>query len=215
MNYGETKEMKLATRFRKGDFVQGDDMDDTWAVGRIKYKTDSDLVVEDNRGDEHTLVVGETYKADRKLWEEWNKKQTSPKNAENSDGANIRENTEEAKGNTKEGHGDISEDNDDIPAPKPKIKPNLDKYTKHNARTSSGRKKVDNNDPVSKALRNCSNLYDRVADLIYQIEPTKKVIPQDLKDKYSHLNNGQQRMCLGNLVRGAMKRNGIETLDNM
>jgi hypothetical protein len=193
-------------------------MDDTWAVGKTKYKTDGDLVVEDNRGDEHTLVVGETYKADRKLWEEWNKKQTSPKNAENLGGANIRENTEEAKENTKEGHDDISENDNNIPTPKPKIKPNLDKYTKHNTRTSSGRKKIDNNDPVSEALRNCKDMdetYDRVADLIYQIEPTKKVIPQDLKDKYSHLNIGQQRMCLGNLVRGAMKRNGIETLDNM
>jgi hypothetical protein len=60
----------------------------------------------------------------------------------------------------------------------------------------------DNGDEVAAMLRECKNLdevYAAAAKYMKMKEPV-------LRDKYKHLDNGRQRMCLGNIMRGEMKR---------
>ena len=81
-------------------------------------------------------------------------------------------------------------------APKsaPKVRPGIE------CRSASGRKSLDNGDVIAADLRGKT------------LEHTYKVAAKYLKEsvstltaKYQHLNPGQQRMCLGNRLRGALK----------
>lgn len=60
----------------------------------------------------------------------------------------------------------------------------------------------DNGDEVAVMLRACATLedvYKAAAKYLGKKEA-------ELRDKYKHLDNGRQRMCLGNLMRGEAKR---------
>tara|TARA_R110000744_G_C19371646_1_gene562767 strand:+ start:6349 stop:6795 length:447 start_codon:yes stop_codon:yes gene_type:complete len=63
---------------------------------------------------------------------------------------------------------------------------------------ASGKKSKDNNDGVAQELRGqtLDFAYTRAAEYLEKTET-------DLRSRYNHLNPGQQRMCLGNLIRGA------------
>jgi hypothetical protein len=63
---------------------------------------------------------------------------------------------------------------------------------------ASGKKSKDNNDSVAQELRGqtLDFAYTRAAEYLEKTET-------DLRSRYNHLNPGQQRMCLGNLIRGA------------
>lgn len=69
------------------------------------------------------------------------------------------------------------------------------------------RKKHNNGDPVAMMLERCKNL-----EQVYLLgaQHFKMKVP-DLKDKYKHLNPGQQRMVIGNRLR-AMWRGGKLTI---
>ena len=85
-----------------------------------------------------------------------------------------------------------------------RIRPNWDSLTKVQA--ASGKRSFDNADALAQTLRG------KTLDEAYGIcvkalkaegEPTTVKV---LKARYSHLNQGHQRMCIGNKVRAAMKR---------
>lgn len=71
------------------------------------------------------------------------------------------------------------------------------RYTKHDdVRTESGRKSFDTGDSIATKLRG------KTLEEVYAI--AAKGLGESIKDlaaKYSHLNPGQQRMCLGNRLR--------------
>jgi len=63
----------------------------------------------------------------------------------------------------------------------------------------------DNGDPVAVALRGCTTLDD-----VYRETAALLRVPEsELRAKYAHLNNGQQRMNCGNRLRGAFKSGKI------
>lgn len=70
---------------------------------------------------------------------------------------------------------------------------------------SSGKKSKDSGDRVAVELRGLalSDVYAAVA-LALDVDTTSLII------KYKHLNDGQQRMCLGNRLRGLYKRQDAE-----
>lgn len=85
------------------------------------------------------------------------------------------------------------------PEPKFTHKP-TDRSKYESSRTSKGRKSYDKGDQVATDLRG--------KDLDYVYEYTAKKLgtsAQSLRTAYGHLNNGQQRMCLGNRVRKILK----------
>ena len=67
-------------------------------------------------------------------------------------------------------------------------------------RAASGKKSLDNDDPVAHMLRgqDLESVYDIANDVL-------GVPVKTLKKMYSHLNPGQQRMVLGNRIRGFYK----------
>ena len=252
MTYNESRLLEMASRLRKGDFVQGEDMDDIWTVGKVQYKTNDDVVVLDRFDREHTLVRDETYKASRNIFEKWNEgvdiselngfgpaPTTTPQEvirdlqestkvvpAADLGGIPIRAEGTEAKGDPKEDQGNTpgsntqveSEDDQNLEStPKVRIRPKLDRYVTHKeAKTAGGRRKVDNNDEVAGLLRDCTTpdeTFEKVAEALKYLDPENARTPDEMRAKYGHLNPGQQRMCAGNLVRGAMKRAGVSTLD--
>jgi len=75
---------------------------------------------------------------------------------------------------------------------------NFEKYERHE--TASGNISFDNGDAVSTKLRglDIGGIYDVAAAKL-------GVSVRSLKDKYSHLNIGMQRMNLANRIRGAAK----------
>lgn len=82
-----------------------------------------------------------------------------------------------------------------------KIRPDLEKYTK--ARSASGSITHHNGDAVASALEGLT--VDEVASLA-----VKATGDEELLTRYSHLNIGQQRMNLGNRIRGAIARRNKE-----
>ncbi len=81
---------------------------------------------------------------------------------------------------------------------KPKIR---DRSHYMPCRAASGRKSCDNNDGIAVKLRG------KLLDEVYLIvSDYLQVDVGVLKAKYSHLNNGQQRMCLGNKLRHHFKK---------
>lgn len=68
-------------------------------------------------------------------------------------------------------------------------------------KTASGQKSKDNGDPVADLL------VGKDLDQVYAIGAEQLAVSIDaLREKYGHLNPGQQRMNIGNRIRGMMKR---------
>lgn len=103
-----------------------------------------------------------------------------------------------------------------------RLHPNLNNYVKGMAETPSGRDSLDIDDKVATNLRgmDLDELYEYVCKQLMELESNarfskamdkqfKKVnmsCAAFLEERYSDLNNGMQRMNLGNLLRGAIKR---------
>jgi NADH dehydrogenase/NADH:ubiquinone oxidoreductase subunit G len=87
-----------------------------------------------------------------------------------------------------------------------RIKPKLEVY--QNARSASGSKVKISGDQVSRLLEGMT--LDEVQAVAVQ------VVKNFDASKYSKLNPGHQRMCIGNLIRGASKGDGfnISVLEN-
>lgn len=79
------------------------------------------------------------------------------------------------------------------------IRPNLETYTK--GRAASGAMSHNNGDAVAQALVG-ANL-DEVVKLGSEV---LEVTQKELREKYAHLNVGQQRMNIGNRIRGAVNK---------
>lgn len=102
------------------------------------------------------------------------------------------------------------------------IKADLDRYVRGAGVTNSGRPTVDIDDVVAKALRgdDLEVLYPRVAawlqamgrETIGRGSKKMEVTEENLRQRYSRLNVGMQRMNLGNILRGAMNDLGLEEL---
>jgi len=88
---------------------------------------------------------------------------------------------------------------------KPKIDRIADDYEYTQTRSASGRISCDNADDVAQTLRGntLDRNYNLVANTIGQSAPA-------LMARYAHLNPGQQRMCLGNLLRGWIRKQNKE-----
>jgi len=80
------------------------------------------------------------------------------------------------------------------------VRPNTEKYAK--GRTKEGFRFIDNGDDIAEKLRglHIQEVYSVVASAL-------GVKAKELKAKYEHLNIGMQRMALGNLMRGHLKKN--------
>jgi colicin import membrane protein len=83
------------------------------------------------------------------------------------------------------------------------IRPNTENYTK--SKSASGKKTMHNGDPVAVLLDGAT--LDETLEMASAVldTPTK-----ELQAKYGHLNIGQQRMNLGNRIRGALNRHEKE-----
>ena len=92
-----------------------------------------------------------------------------------------------------------------------RLHPDLARYVKHDEITASGRKVLDINDSVADALRglNLEDCFRQTARYLAALgvaaAPKRPVTMSGLMAKYGHLNPGMQRMCLGNLLRGAIR----------
>ena len=119
-------------------------------------------------------------------------------------------------------HGDICDNCGHIIESNKLIKADLDHYVKGAGVTNSGRPTVDIDDVVAKALRwdDLEVLYPRVAtwlqlmgrETIGRGSKKMEVTEENLRQRYSRLNVGMQRMNLGNILRGAMNDLGLEEL---
>lgn len=81
-----------------------------------------------------------------------------------------------------------------------------DGYVYAEAKAASGRKSCDNEDQVAKLLRGKSleEVYAIAAEMM-------GIATEALVNKYFHLNPGHQRMCVGNSLRGFLKRQSEES----
>ena len=103
-----------------------------------------------------------------------------------------------------------------------KLFPNLDDYIKGLGVTASGNDTIDINDGVAFALRglDIEKLYPIVVQILESLPKDKwfsrkmgknhdlftGTTEEFFKAKYEHLNEGMQRMNLGNVLRGAFSR---------
>lgn len=119
-------------------------------------------------------------------------------------------------------NGDICDNCGHIIESNKLIKADLEHYVKGAGVTNSGRPTVDIDDVVAKALRgdDLEVLYPRVAawlqlmgrETIGRGSKKMEVTEENLRQRYSRLNVGMQRMNLGNILRGAMNDLGLEEL---
>jgi len=83
-----------------------------------------------------------------------------------------------------------------------RITPDLDKYKiNRDVRTESGAPSIDIGDKTANLLRG------KTLDEVYKV--TAKLLDaseKSLRDRYTHLNAGQQRMTLGNRLRAAARK---------
>lgn len=103
-----------------------------------------------------------------------------------------------------------------------KIVPDMARYTVGKGTTVTGRKTIDIDDYVADKLRglDLEEIYSYTAAVLAELgveyigTGSKKMHCGlgDLKARYNHLNVGMQRMNLGNLLRGTMRRLGMDTL---
>lgn len=87
---------------------------------------------------------------------------------------------------------------------KTRIAPSTEKYQK--AKSASGSMSMNNGDRVAVALVGLAlaEVYELAAEIV--TAEAKPVAVADLQAKYAHLNDGQQRMNLGNRIRGTLNR---------
>lgn len=79
------------------------------------------------------------------------------------------------------------------------IRPNVESYVR--GRAASGSRTLHNGDPVARALEGAT------LDEVYELAALVTDQPEaDLREKYGHLNVGQQRMNAGNRIRGAINK---------
>ena len=119
-------------------------------------------------------------------------------------------------------YGDICENCGHIIENDKLIKADLEHYVKGAGVTNSGRPTVDIDDVVAKALRgdDLEVLYPRVAtwlqlmgrETIGRGSKKMEVTEENLRQRYSRLNVGMQRMNLGNILRGALNDLGLTEL---
>lgn len=119
-------------------------------------------------------------------------------------------------------HGDICDNCGHIIESNKLIKADLEHYVKGAGVTNSGRPTVDIDDVVAKALRgdDLEVLYPRVAawlqlmgrETIGRGSKKMEVTEENLRQRYSRLNVGMQRMNLGNILRGALNDLGLTEL---
>jgi hypothetical protein len=88
----------------------------------------------------------------------------------------------------------------------PIIRPDISNYVVE--RTASGGKAHNNGDEVAQALSGCTT--DEVAEVLVAIDPELGTA-RDIIGRYSHLNRGQQRMAIGNRIRGVVKKLNLST----
>ena len=79
------------------------------------------------------------------------------------------------------------------------VRPNTEAYV--SARSASGAKTQHNGDPVAVALQGATleECYGLAAESMDSSD-------KELKEKYGHLNDGMQRMNLGNRIRGVVNK---------
>lgn len=119
-------------------------------------------------------------------------------------------------------YGDICDNCGHIIEKDKLIKADFEHYVKGAGVTNSGRPTVDIDDVVAKALRgdDLEVLYPRVAAWLQLMgretigRGSKKmgVTEENLRQRYSRLNVGMQRMNLGNILRGALNDLGLAEL---
>ncbi len=73
-------------------------------------------------------------------------------------------------------------------------------YSYEKTTAASGRKSCDNGDAIAIDLRG-----RELADCYRIVSKAIGVPRKELEDKYRHLNPGQQRMCIGNRLRGFIR----------
>jgi hypothetical protein len=85
-----------------------------------------------------------------------------------------------------------------------RIRPDWDSLTKVQA--ASGKRSFDNADTIAVKMR--GKTLEEVAEIasVILVEQGEGMTAVELLAKYSHLNPGHQRMCIGNKVRAAIKR---------
>ena len=94
---------------------------------------------------------------------------------------------------------DLDDLDDEEEKPLSRVKDYIDKYDVVIA--ASGKKSRDAGDKVAKELRGMT-----LADVYKRASSILDVSEEKLMAKYTHLNEGQQRMCLGNRIRGHYRR---------
>jgi hypothetical protein len=230
--------MEKAIRLRVGDYVKGMD-DDIWAVGRITLRELGAVEIEDINGGTYTLEIEETYKATKAEYEEYGLTPDAEEDTQETQEAlpntNIGTDGPKRKGDTKKNAGDIVSGVDTLaeilaeeladPETDPETDP--EEGEKHHSEMSSalnkarrqydtyvrptGKKSVDNGDEVAALLRSAKDMQEAckiAADILSKAtEDIWDAI--ELLQRYSHLNPGHQRMCIGNLVRGKVKKFGV------
>lgn len=202
-----------AIRQRKGDYVQGPDSDTgEWRIGRIIDKVAGGLIITG----EFTIPKNRAYKLAREAFEK--AMNNEPEEVETEEINELEpieiEEMEEVE------ETELEE------VQRVRIRPDWSRYTRHTGiTTQSGKTVIDINDHVAGILRglHLDDAYDTVARYIRKINETaidaKSLETLDTVDKlqakYGHLNPGMQRMNLGNKLRGAMARAGIDTLPSV
>lgn len=213
MNAQIDTKLSPAVRQRKGDYIQGPDSDNgEWRIGRITDKVAGHLIIEDSEGAEGMIPKHFAYKATREEFE-------NPKEVEEMEENNEHKiEAEEIDELKSQNLG--AEEEEVRPV---RIHPDWSRYVRHTGiTTQSGKTVVDIDDYVAGILRglNLDDTYDTVARYIQKINETavdsKGMETLDtiekLRAKYGHLNPGMQRMNLGNKLRGALARAGMDTL---
>jgi hypothetical protein len=186
-----------AIRQRKGDYVQGPDSDTgEWRIGRIIDKVAGGLGITGG----FVIPKNRAYKLTREAFEKAMNNEPEEVEMEEIEEPELEE------------------------TQRVRIRPDWSRYTRHTGiTTQSGKTVIDINDYVAGILRglNLDDAYGTVARYIRAINETatdaKDLETLDtvdkLRAKYGHLNPGMQRMNLGNKLRGAMARAGIDTLE--
>lgn len=191
-----TKIDVLATRFRSGDYVKAVDFEGEIFVAKVDSTHDGICKSIDAVGNEHSSYMTETYKATKKEYEIFTEELMEIAGEE---GSEIIADTE-------------LDSEEEIGV---RIHPDHTRYTRHSEVTASGRSCYDISDYVADILRglNLEDVYHDVATYMNQMGVEELSSEQVLYAKYEHLNPGMQRMNLGNLLRGTMRRLGVDKLD--
>ena len=196
-----------------------------WIVGKILDTTDKHINIAPADGtDTVSIVRGEVFKATQAEWDEF-----AGLAAANTDqlpeGLAHIETEESEEVDADDQDEDAPEDETEEEA-RVRIRAKLENYTvggeDGRSVTISGRKTVDINDLVASHFRQLplDDIYAQAALCLHNmgVESVGKgdrIMPateEALRQRYSELNRGMQRMNLGNIVRNAMERLGLDKL---